>query len=393
MKKGLLMIAAVCCAMMVNAAGLGTRVWVCDSLHTDYASGTKYKVEYTYDDAGQEIKQISSEWKTDKWVPYSKTESVYSSTGKIKEATNYFWNTTANDWKPDKQELTTYDAKDSITSYTESYWNESKNYFEPEDRVEYFYNGNGQLVKKQVYYWNSTSEALESFSRTEYTYDAEGRLKTEILDYYYSGWYHSDSTVNTYDTKGRLTEIDEFKWKSGVWEESKHTEQTYTGHNDISTSNKWEWISGAWVPTVYQQYSYDTEYRLLGRDEYHWDSSTDPESWKIFYKNERTYDAKGNLTSLIEYRTKSDVLTEDTKIEYTYDDDNNMLTNTNYNWKSGAWELYCVQECFYHQMTVGFEQVNSEEVRGKSLKVIRNGVMYILRGEEVYSINGLKVRD
>ncbi len=70
-----------------------------------------------------------------------------------------------------------------------------------------------------------------------------------------------------------------------------------------------------------------------------------------------------------------------------------MLTCTNYSWISGAWELYCVQERFYHQMTVGFEQVNSEEVRGKSLKVIRNGVMYILRGEEVYSINGLKVRD
>ncbi len=393
MKKAYLFIAAMCCAMMVNAAGLGTSITVCDSLHTNYADGRKYKAEYTYNNAGQEIKSISSEWETDKWVPYFKTESAYSPTGKIKEATNYLWNTTADDWKPGKQELTTYDAKDSITSYTESYWNESKNYFEPEDRVEYFYNGNGQLVKEQVSYWNSTSEALESFSRTEYTYDAEGRLKTEILDYYYSGWYHSDSTVNIYDTKGRLTEINKYKWNSGVWEESIHSECYYTGHNDLSTKTTWQKYSGAWVPTKYHEYSYDSQYRLTGRDEYDWDSSTTPGSWKISYKNERTYDAKGNQTSIIEYRTNSGVFSEETKIEYTYDDDNNMLTCTNYSWISGAWELYCVQERFYHQMTVGFEQVNSEEVRGKSLKVIRNGVMYILRGEEVYSINGLKVRD
>ena len=393
MKKIWTLVAAMCCAMMVNAAGLGTRVWVCDSLHTDYASGTKYKVEYTYDDAGQEIKQISSEWKTDKWVPYSKTESVYSSTGKIKELTGYTWNATDNVWKPNWQELMTFDTKDSLMSFTKLSWNEDKRYFEPEVKSEFYYNEKGQRVTEYIYSWNITAGMLEPYSKMEYSYDADGRLKDCIYDLYYSGWNHSDKTVYTYDTKGRLTEIDEFKWNSGTWDNNKHTEQTYTGNNDISTSNKWEWISGAWVPTVYQQYSYDTEYRLLGRDEYHWDSSTPPGSWKIFYKNERTYGAKGNLTSIIEYRTKSNVLTEDAKIEYTYDDDNNMLTNTNYNWKSGAWELYCVQERFYHQMTVGFEQVNSEDVRGKSLKVIRNGVMYILRGEEVYSINGLKVRD
>ena len=392
MKKTYLFIAVTCCAMMVNAAGLGTSITVCDSLHTNYADGRKYKVEYTYNNAGQEIKSISSQWETDKWVPYFKTESAYSPTGKIKEATNYLWNTTADDWKPGKQELTTYDAKDSITSYTESYWNESKNYFEPEDRVEYFYNGNGQLVKEQVYYWNSTSEALESFSRTEYTYDAEGRLKTEILDYYYSGWYHSDSTVNIYDTKGRLAEINKYKWNSGVWEESKHSECYYTGHNDLSTKTTWQKYSGAWVPTKYHEYSYDSQYRLTGRDEYDWDSSTTPGSWKIFYKNERTYDAKGNQTSIIEYRTKSDVLTEDTKIEYTYDDDNNMLTNTNYSWKSGAWELYCVQERFYSPLIVtSCEQIKGLDRNIQTKKIIRNGVMYILRDDEVYSIHGVKL--
>ncbi len=392
MKKTYLFIALTCCAMMVNATGLGISITVCDSLHTNYADGRKYKTEYTYNNAGQEIKSISSEWKTDKWVPYLKTESAYSPTGKIKEATNYLWNTTANDWKPGKQELTTYDAKDSITSYTELYWNESKNYFEPEDRVEYFYNGNGQLVKEQVYSWNSTSEALESFSRTEYTYDAEGRLKTEILDYCYSGWYHSDSTVNIYDTKGRLTEINKYKWNSGVWEESIHSECYYTGHNDLSTKTTWQKYSGDWVPTKYHEYSYDSQYRLTGRDEYDWDSSTTPGSWKIFYKNERTYDAKGNLTSIIEYRTKSDVLTEDTKIEYTYDDDNNMLTNTNYNWKSGAWELYCVQERFYSPLIVtSCEQIKGLDRNIQTKKIIRNGVMYILRDDEVYSIHGMKL--
>ena len=392
MKKTYLFIAATCCAMMVNAAGLGTSITVCDSLHTNYADGRKYKVEYTYNNAGQEIKSISSEWKTDKWVPYFKTESAYSPTGKIKEATNYFWNTTANDWKPDTQELTTYDAKDSITSYTESYWNESKNYFEPEDRVEYFYNGNGQLVKEQVYYWNSTSEALESFSRTAYTYDAEGRLKTEILDYYYSEWYHSDSTVNIYDTKGRLTEINKYKWNSGVWEEREHSECYYTGHNDLSSKTTWQKYSGAWVPTKYHEYLYDSQYRLTGRDEYNWDSSTTPGSWKISYKNERTYDAKGNQTSIIEYRTKSGVFSEETKIEYTYDDDNNMLTCTRYSWISGAWELYLTQERFYSPLIVtSCEQIKGLDRNIQTKKIIRNGVMYILRDDEVYSIHGVKL--
>ena len=76
----------------------------------------------------------------------------------------------------------------------------------------------------------------------------------------------------------------------------------------------------------------------------------------------------------------------------TYDDDNNMLTCTNYSWISGVWELYFTQERFYGPLIVtSCEQIKGLDRNIQTKKIIRNGVMYILRDDEVYSIHGMKL--
>ena len=114
-------------------------------------------------------------------------------------------------------------------------------------------------------------------------------------------------------------------------------------------------------------------------------------------KTEYAYDAQGNLVLSIGYRwnktTSTWVENYNKKYEYTYDEMGNRTSKTEYykDAESMDWSLRSHAEYYYHNFDTSVPEIGSEP-SSKSVKLLHNGQIFILRGDRTYTITGQEVR-
>ena len=235
------------------------------------------------------------------------------------------------------------------------------------DSVSYFYDELDRLIRKT---YNDTNEY------TEYSYNAEGM----IGELQHCSIQNGQSTLTTYrfeyDSLGRLVRSSE-----SVGDTVKlRTEHIYDGYNRLS---KQKWSGGGKTYTEYYTYNdgasgdgslkqfrttsgqkinltYDklkrlqkssitsnggVEYYTVGQSYYTSGNKTTP---RVEYYNYRmtggalitgdryVYDALGNITEIQESEPVSGSSVRRTKVRYTYDDQNQLKTETRYTYSSNT---------------------------------------------------------
>lgn len=300
------------------------------------SKATKYVYEYSRDgrvnikayyDSYDEVNQM--------WIGHNKDEYTYLPGGNIIYK-KYGWDNITLDWTLNRQVNDNYDSEEHNTSTTYFEWDSSTNSLAISNKEEYEYDSFDNIVLVTTFVWSN------------------------------SKWVNSQKVSYEYDTNKNMTSAVTTKWNNNAWTNESYITQTFNESNQLIKRTAYQWNSSkAWVPLVEFNYVYVTSGAASGKiyteSQWIWDSSQD--DFVANAKTKYTYDENGylqveisqepavgylwNTTSTETYERDShgNVLSyiwESVSAgpilhyEYTYDNRNNRLSTTTYDWDNSS---------------------------------------------------------
>jgi len=219
---------------------------------------TVKKYDQRYFPKFQLLENVQYQWKDAKWVGQAKHNFKYDDAQNIVEDWQYSWNTTDSAWVNYSKTEYTYDAS-TLQEEVKSNWNMKDAVWKLSEKTIYIYDEQGHKTKSEVYVPNGTEgdwkfqkyhtyvcdkagnvliDTLFNPSGTEgqykpYSvydckYDERNNMIERILSYNQSGWFYSDKWQFGYDQYNNQTDQVKFRWnsKDSKWEH-RSTQTTY----------------------------------------------------------------------------------------------------------------------------------------------------------------------
>lgn len=200
-----------------------------------------------------------------------------------------------------------------------------------------------QVIREE---WDVGSSEWVPTSKTEYSYDESDNL-VSILDYEWSQsvslYLNSRKIAMTHDENGLETQSIVSFWDAdqGLWLEAWKYEYSYNTDNALLLETEYEWDDDAsdWILSWKTDYYYDENKKLTTKEEFNWDSQTS--LWIAYWESILAYDANGNISEQIdsEYLLPEGTWQEQYKGEYTFDEQNNPLTEMYSQWDENTTQL------------------------------------------------------
>lgn len=336
---------------------------VLDSVIFEAGRNDKSKAVYSYDANGRNNLITSYTWSANQWVYGNKTENAFDANGNITEVITSMWDNNA--WVNFYRYLYTYDANNARTSMT--------------------YQG-----------WNGT--AWENSSRYTYKNREDGKCKTSVYYNWVDGkWFEADSNFYSYNAAGDMLVIQSFRYhhvESG-YDEDGWVRNSYVGYNYNENGQLIQRLAQAWYESTkmfVNNNKYDYEYDEKGDMSHHTYSYWSNEAWKIQYSKDYVYNDAHLLTESIVQDCTSGTGVNSQKEEYTYDAEGNTLTEILYDWGGSDWVKFSQSQYFYHyDGSEAIDQINQRPI-ANSQKLIKDGQIYILRGDKIYTLQGQEVK-
>jgi hypothetical protein len=228
-------------------------------------------------------------------------------------------------WMYVEQYTYTYDENRNRLSELQETWDDQ---WAASNRQTWTYDAHGNVLTWLNEDWSNGQLVDASYLRHTYTYDANGNMFTELEQYWSGGrWVDKSRRTHIYDGNNNLLlEIDEY-W-DGQWLKSSGVLHTYDARNNRTKTTPIYWHSTdqLWEYFQYFEYTYDANNNMLTDSWYHWDY----DSWGMYYqwtlwsRHFYAYDANSNLLS--DSLVGYDVSPRLQRWKYTYDADNNMIS-------------------------------------------------------------------
>lgn len=207
-----------------------------------YIEGPGRKYEYKYDDHGNEILQIFSEWERSNWWGYDGTWGE----PKIIAKDEY-----------------TYDKNGNITSHVDYYCSDGE--YEPRGKYEGAYDEDGNEIWYATYGWDSGENrwVVDGYAH-EYHYDESGTLAFTV----YYDWDSANGQWKDFlrfpgakslvINNERGQEISEvyYTWQDDKWTEDYKYEYTYDEQGNKTLDVYYKWQDGQWVVSTKTVYYY-----------------------------------------------------------------------------------------------------------------------------------------
>ena len=287
------------------------------------------------------------------FIPGDTTKHIYSYNANAMRTSDLTQRLTGELWIDNERRTNTYDASNNMLSdlyerWSDGQWMNVKQYT-------YTYDGNrnrlselhetwdGQWAASNLQTWTydahgkvltwlnedwSNGQLVDSSSwRCTYTYDANGNMFTELEEYWSGGrWVDKSRKTYIYDgSNNLLLEIDEY-W-DGQWLKSSGVLHTYDARNNrIKTIPiYWSATDQLWEYWQYYEYTYDANNNMLTDSWYDWDRDDWWNwQWTLWSRHFYVYDANSNLLS--DSLVGYDVTPELQRWRYSYDADNIMIS-------------------------------------------------------------------
>lgn len=266
------------------------------------------------------------------------------------------------------------------------------------------YDSRGNIIKISEWQWLNGEFKFVNY--VDYTYDEQDRITSRTNYNLFGGNFELGGIYTySYDAQGHhiLTELE----MGGIVEQKIE----YTYENGLLKEEIWYWREQMqYVPTERIRYTYDANNRLLQKlDEFYEDGI-----YTTYRRHEYTYSEAGNCTSHIAYDgsdfvtekrlySYTDMLRSETLIPYTPEEVVRPIDtewNVNVYAREEYWALdanYRLQHiCDYTYEYIGIDESAVDDVimeqNEKVRKIMIDGRFYIERGNEMYDLNGRRVR-
>jgi hypothetical protein len=316
---------------------------------------------YSYDSNGKHTSSVFSLWDETKndWFESEKTNCSYFSNGTLANYENLNYSKTSRLWFGSKSERIVTNEKDTVSIGYQ--WNSTSNTWENMVKYEYSYDGAGNKILEIDYLWDVAQKNWLQVQKWEITYN--GNTSTELLFFMNNTSLNWDTVSKKFITKsadGKHETFTSYNWNSinSAWDEYKKVETTYNSKGIILNTISFIWNGTSWEEegnkqafiydsntrplnytfwlnnsTAYkQEYTYDGRGNNLKDIFYQWDSQTS--NWRLSSKYEYTYDTNNNLTSLIYSSVNEDKSSLNIvgKYFYTFNSDNAKVYSVYYYW-------------------------------------------------------------
>ena len=241
-----------------NAKGenIMTHISTWDGAHWVLSSMTR--TDEKYDNAGNQI--LFAKWKCGSdsvWIGIQKDTAWYNSNGDyIYHAVYEAW--ANDDWVPSYKIETTYDDAGNVTFTQRMDW--VNNRWQGHYRYENVYDAAGRIISSAVFNnWNTTTNNWEGTLKTVTTYSGSGQVLT-VLNYSWKNndWVESDYTQFTYDAAGNVIDQIVQNYSNGAWVNVLRYEKEYKG-SQVVKSNDYTWANNAWQFTRRSEKTYDND--------------------------------------------------------------------------------------------------------------------------------------
>lgn len=260
-----------------------------------------------------------------------------------------------------------YNVKGELVELISGGWDTEKNVKVPYDKDAYSYDDAGNMIQLTNWYMPSGETTWQLSRRNKYVYDANGWRLSELKEDYYPDddkWMKSDSIAYKYDENGNCKEEISYWMNSGSWLESRQTLSKYDEDDQL----------------VYQErLFYDTDKSAFVSDE----------------RQQWVYNSAGKLTRYTSdsYNAGEGKWIGNVKQEFAYNEYGEVSQCQYYGWDYVAetFVLNSTTTYYYHVEVVPTSLRNTEDKYTKTMKVIRNGQLLIIRDGVTYNLQGARV--
>lgn len=252
--------------------------------------------------------------------------------------------------------------EEEVYSYT---WDENQSFWDPFHRILYTYNANVQLIEQLN---QSENGGWEDTGRYLYTYDGNGNLATSVHQFKSGNmWVNANKLEYTYDGNGNQIQAISQVWDSNnsLWVNS--SKGVYTYNNGILTEElyeSWDDQISMWLTDGKVLSTYDGSGLLVTKTSQLWENG----GWRNQSKREYTYNNDGNLVKeeVSNWDTNNNAWILVGKIETIYNNDDLPYQETAQSWVTNAW-----QNVSRHTYTYDVPQ-STEELGAERLNVYPN---------------------
>jgi hypothetical protein len=305
------------------------------------------KAEYTYDAYGYVSRYIYSNWSNGQWLAQYRYDYANDASGRTTQYTYYEWSN--NEW------LGLYRYDYTYTGSTNYYKERIESFWETNTKQWIYSSKTVQDIWDTGYsiaYYHREGNAWLGDYKDEYTYeDAYG--STSYGDWSKEAATWTTKTVEGWDLKFGVDYEAKYEWENNTWkaiskigedvEDENHVLYYYVVNNDfVPGYEEYQEFDDYGNETYYYRYDWiETEndwIRTLYRQQT-WDNLSD--TWQIVQKLEIAYDlAERELYRIQLYRNDSQspwIENYTYKQEYTYDDKGNRTLYMLYNYVNENW--------------------------------------------------------
>lgn len=104
--------------------------------------------------------------------------------------------------------------------------------------------------------------------------------------------------------------------------------------------------AGVWEDESKREYTYDNDGNVSEENYFIWDTNT--ESWMIYENITNTYNGSNRITQALHKDSNNGVLVNSYRTDYTYDDDGKLLDLKDYDYENGSWVLIGMTKLNYN---------------------------------------------
>ena len=197
----------------------------------------------------------------------------------------------------------------------------------------YSYDNNLNQILWVSQYYDSTAGWINGSSMI-YLYDSFNRDTLDVnqaWDSLSQSWIDYAKWSNTFNSNNDISVSRYFSWADPEWLLGWRYLHTYDANNNTLEMLNQNWADPDWVNSSRQTYTYDANSNLLTDIFSNWDGA----NWIDFTKRENKYDANNNLISY----TFSLFGNYSSKNIYTYDSNNNQISDASYSWDGTKWVI------------------------------------------------------
>lgn len=188
----------------------------------------------------------------------------------------------------------------------------------PYSKTEFTYTSTGMVATEDVYSWDKDAQVYTPKEQFSFTYDAANRVRSKMATYTYSNnsFHHTDREDFEYNSDGQITAIDLFRMHNGSWVKRRHSVKSYSNEGNLIDEYSYlHYPNGVSWLIDSTSYKYDSKNRLTKKVIYA--SATSSQEVEPLWQYLHTYSAGGLTETVVSYLYVNELWVEQELDEYT----------------------------------------------------------------------------